>query len=199
MRYQEFKLIEDCIDFETAIALKEAEQPKKLPKMRWVRFVSWIGAIYHKLRETVSKDLKTATDMNGITIGEMLLLTSLQGEQLVYAVFSVLYGFTPAQVELLKTEDVYGTMNFARAELERIGKLFSAAKIDPRPEEERAGVNEMGKNSTLSLIDYISKRQGITLDDAAKMKWRTVLELLKIDKEAELYRRRLEAEYKKKK
>lgn len=198
MRYFDFKLIEDCIDLDTVNQLKALKAPKTLPKLRCVRLLTWIGAIYRKTKETLSNRIKTAKDLNGITIGEMLLIGSLKGDQLVYTIFSVLYGYTKEQVDQLQTEQVYGTLNFVRAEMERIGKLFEAVKVPPRPEEERAGVKEVGAGSSLSLIDYISKRQQITLDEASEMKWRTVLELLKIDRDAELYRRRLEQEYKKK-
>ena len=198
MRYGNFKLIEDCVDVDTIVQLKAVKQPKYLPKMRCIRFLQRIYAIYQYAKKRLSCAFKTAESLDSISIGEMLLISSLSGEALVYAIFRILYDFEPAQVDRLQTEHVYGTVNFVRTEMERIGKLFAAVKIEPRPEEERAGVSELGKNSILGMIDYIVKRQNISLDDAAKMRWKTVLDLLRIDKEAELYRRRLEAEYRKK-
>lgn len=198
MRFGYFKLIEDVVDVDTIVQLKAVNQPKYVPKMRCIRFLLRICAIYQKAKEKLSCRLKTAENLDGLSIGEMLLISSLSGEALVYAIFRILYDFEPSQVDRLQTEHVFGTINFVRTEMECIGKLFAAVKIEPRPEEERAGVSELGKNSILGMIDYIAKRQNISLDDAAKMRWKTVLDLLRIDKEAELYRRRLEAEYRKK-
>lgn len=139
---------------------------------------------------------KCPENLNGLTIGEIMDLSEMQGDSL--ALFrccaeKVLHYTIPEDAEImaLPASKVYGFINFVRAELERIKDLFDSIKREPTPEEEEAGISELNFGM-FGLLDSYALRMRITRhDEAAQTPWLNVFAALRIDYKTGEYRKRL--------
>lgn len=138
---------------------------------------------------------KCPENLNSLTIGEIMDLSEMQGDSL--ALFRVcaekVLHCTPEDADVLKlpAPKVYGFINFARSELERIKGLFDTLKTEPTPEEQEAGINDLNFGM-FGMLDSYALRMGITShDEAAKTPWLNVFACLRIDNATREYRKRL--------
>lgn len=197
MKYYELTQVWNCIDQQTIAQLNALQRPesirKRRPEQPIVTFIAWLKVAKHRIANWWKGRVDVPKTLDDISIGQVLLLSSTNDTTLA---FKELLGMEDAQIALLDVEEAVGFLNFVRAELERINKRLATAKAEPTPEEKAAGVGQIGSEvGTFGTIDYISKRMGITHDAAADMNWRRVEAMMLLDRDNELFRRRLQEQY----
>lgn len=136
-------------------------------------------------------------NLNTITYGQLDDFSRIDqdNEDPAAKVFAILIGITPEQVYKLNVFDVFGVINFVRAELERINKLFSSIKVTHTPEEIAAGVEDLNFG-TFGVIDWYAKRMGITnQDEVYSVAWIRIYTCMKNDNEKVEYEQRLNKQY----
>lgn len=197
MKYYELTQVWNCIDQQTIKQLNALQRPesirKRRPEQPIVTFIAWLKVARHRIANWWKGRVDVPKTLDDISIGQVLLLSSTTDTTLA---FKELLGMEDAQIALLDVEEAVGFLNFVRAELERINKRLATAKAEPTPEEKAAGVGQIGSEvGTFGTIDYIAKRMGITHDAAADMNWRRVEAMMLLDRDNELFRRRLQEQY----
>lgn len=91
--------------------------------------------------------------------------------------------------------DVFGFVNFCRAELERINKLFEAVAPTHTSEEIAAGIEDLNFG-TFGVIDWYARRMGITnQDEVYSVAWVRIYTCMKNDNEQSEYEKRLNKQY----
>lgn len=136
-------------------------------------------------------------NLNTITYGQLDDFSRIDHdkEDPAVKVFSILMGLEPEQVYQLNVFDVFGVINFVRAELDRINKLFASIKVTHSPEEIAAGVEDLNFG-TFGVIDWYAKRMGITnQDEVYSVAWIRIYTCMKNDNEKSEYEQRLNKQY----
>lgn len=91
--------------------------------------------------------------------------------------------------------DVFGVVNFVRAELERINSLFASISVSHSAEELAAGIEDLNFG-TFGVIDWYAKRMGITnQDEVFNVAWIRIYTCMKNDNEKAEYERRLNKQF----
>lgn len=187
----------DIATEDTNARLASLTRPESLKFSRLRAFKRKAGQLIGRALETLTAARKTPADLDGLEIGKYLYLSTLDGEAYVFAVFEVLGGITREDALELRTEDAVGFLNFARRGLGEIAEAIAAQRIEPTPDERAAGSEELD-GGVFGMLDYISRRQHISHEEAERLPWPTVVAMLKADKDAELYRRKLQKQLTKK-
>lgn len=110
--------------------------------------------------------IEVPENLNAITYGQLDDFSRIDqnSQDPAVGVFSILLGLSPEKVYSLNVFDVFGVINFVRAELDRINKLFASIKVTHSSEEIAAGVEELNFG-TFGVLDWYAKRMGITNQD----------------------------------
>lgn len=194
--YGELTLVWDSLTAESVERLNALKRPRKIAYKRVTlpRLVNYTAKALKWLKTKIKGEIVPPENLNGITIGELLVLTASRDPA---EPFRVILGLDDWQISELSIAQSIGFINFIRSELERINALFADAHAEPTPEEKQAGVAEVGKSvGSFALLDYVAKRCGITHDEAERLPWPRVLAMMRLDRDAELFRRALQDVYK---
>lgn len=136
-------------------------------------------------------------NLNTITYGQLDDFSRIgqSEEDPAVKVFSILLGLEAPQVYDMNVFDVFGTLNFVKAELERINALFASIKVTHTSEEIAAGVEDLNFG-TFGVIDWYAKRMGITnQDEVYNVAWIRIYTCMKNDNEKAEYEQRLNKQY----
>lgn len=166
-------------------------------KRMWpLRLYRSLSGLFANLRRWIYGEVEVPTTLDDCSIGTILTLSQSTDPN---DAFTELLGLTQEQIALLDAEEAVGFLNFVRSELERINRLLASAKVEPTAEERQAGVEEIGRSvGSFATIDHLARRCGLTHDQAFELKWKRVLAMYMLDRDAELFRRRLTEVYRKK-
>lgn len=197
MRFYDFLLVSDITTEETNERLKGLTRPQSLKFSRVRAFRRKAGQLIGRVLGALSGRRKTPENLDALEIGKYLYLSTLEGEDFVFEVFSVIGGLTKEDALDLRTEDAVGFLNFARSGLEEISEAIAAQRIEPTADEKAAGSEDLD-GGVFGMLDYLSRRQRISHEEAERLPWPTVVAMLKADKDAELYRRKLQKQLTKK-
>lgn len=134
--------------------------------------------------------------LNTITYGQLDDLSRIgENEDPAVRVFKILLDMSAPEVYMLNVFDVFGFLNFAREELERINNLFASIETSHTPEEISAGVEDL-HFGTFGVIDWYAKRMGITnQDEVYDVAWIRIYTCMKNDNEQTEYEKRLNKQY----
>lgn len=165
---------EKCLE-ETLKRLNEAEKP------------DWLFE-----RETLG-------DFNLITFGQYSDLCDALGNEnhleMMRDIIKVMYEVTDEAIDAESAYDVWGYVNFAISEVQRINKLFGSIKMEYTEQEKKAGIERM-QFGTFGILDWYSKRMGIVDQNLVNNeKWVRLYQCMKNDNEEALYNRRLQKVY----
>lgn len=166
-------------------------------KRMWpLRLHRSLSGLFARLRRWICGEVEVPASLDDCSIGTILTLS--QGDP--NDAFRELLGLSEEQIALLDAEEAVGFLNFVKSELERINRLLASARVEPTAEERQAGVEEIGREvGSFATIDHLAKRCGITHDQAFELKWKRVLAMYMLDRDSELFRRRLTEVYRNKK
>lgn len=165
-------------------------------KRMWpLRLYRSLSGLFASLRRWIYGEVKVPATLDDCSIGTILTLSQSTDPN---DAFRELLGLSEEQIALLDAEEAVGFLNFVRSELERINQLLASAKVEPTAEERQAGVEEIGRSvGSFATIDHLARRCGLTHDQAFELKWKRVLAMYMLDRDAELFRRRLTEVYRK--
>ncbi len=135
-------------------------------------------------------------NLNTITYGQLDDLSRItQGHDPAVQVFKILLDIDAQEVYQMNVFDVFGFVNFCRAELERINKLFEAVAPTHTSEEIAAGIEDLNFG-TFGVIDWYARRMGITnQDEVYSVAWVRIYTCMKNDNEQSEYEKRLNKQY----
>lgn len=199
MKFKEYLLIADSVTEETQERMKRLDPPKSLKKSLWRRFLAKVVELFAIAKNALRCGYLVPSDLNGLGIGKYLYLSDIlqnEAERFPIACFNELAGLTDYEVLELPTEQAVGYLNFVAKELAKIAEAIASQSMEATAQERNAGVERL-PNGAFALLDYIARRQRITIAEAERTQWPMVVAMLQADKEAELYRRRLQKQYSK--
>lgn len=139
---------------------------------------------------------ETPDNLNTITYGQLDDLSRISDkEDPATRSMEILLGIDPVDVYQANVFDVFGCVNFVRAELERINGLFSSIKVTHTSEEIAAGVEDLSFG-TFGVIDWYARRMGITdHNEVYSIPWIRIYTCMKNDNEKSEYESRLHKQY----
>ena len=198
MKYFELNQMWGLLKPSMLAELEEVGRPKTVRfKRLWaLRLYRSLIGHFASLRRWIRGEVEVPASLDDCSIGTILTLS--QGDH--NDAFRELLGLSEEQIALLDAEEAVGFLNFVKSELERINRLLASARVEPTAEERQAGVEEIGREvGSFATIDHLAKRCGITHDQAFELKWKRVLAMYMLDRDSELFRRRLTEVYRNKK
>lgn len=138
-------------------------------------------------------------DFNLITFGQYSdLCDALEGKnhiEVIRDVVRVMYDVTDDEIDAESAYDVWGFVNFAIDEVQRINRLFGSIKMDYTEQEKKAGIERL-QFGTFGILDWYSKRMGIVDQNLVNNeKWVRIFQCMKNDNEEAAYNRRLQKVY----
>lgn len=170
MNTYEFLIIEECLDAESRAAFLDAPKP-----------------------DAVGGRPVPAT-LDEIKVGQFIELVEMKE---AYDILTVpcreLLHMSDKEVMDADAMEVWGFSRWCVSEVARIGALFEQCRVEPTPEEMRAGVDAL-HYGWFGLIDYYAQRMGI-IDHDYVLKRVGVMRLwqcLKMDADRRKYERRLQ-------
>ena len=137
--------------------------------------------------------IEVPTDLNGLTMGQLLTLGGLKGDNdSVYTITETVLGIDQEQTNNARATDVVLLVGWVTTQVQRINKLFESTTTKPTSEEVRAGVKEL-KFGLFGLVDWYAKRMGISdHDQVMQVPWLRVYKCLDMDNKTNQYKRKLE-------
>ena len=109
-------------------------------------------------------------DLNGLTMGQLAEIISCDKDDMVKTL-CIITGATMDEIIKEPYERVVGLLNFATAEIRRIGDMFKQLDNGYTKEELEAGVEDLNFG-IFGTIDWYARRMGITDHDAVmKIRW----------------------------
>ena len=195
MKLHELLTIYELLDEQSRQKLDEITRPATItkPKVWWWRAWEAAKTTTRRMRLWWRNQIAIPETLDELTIGQVLLLSQTSDPTLA---FKELLHLDDAEIALLDIQEAVGFINFVNRELKRINELLARAHAKPTPEEAEAGADQIGKDvGTFATIDYIAKRCSISHDQAAEMSWRRVYAMMVLDRDNELFRRRLQKVY----
>lgn len=199
MKYYELNQMWGLLNPSMLAELEEVGRPKTVRfKRLWaLRLYKSLIGYFSSLRRWICGEVEVPATLDDCSIGTILTLSQSTDPN---DAFSELLGLSEEQIALLDAEEAVGFLNFVKSELERINRLLASARVEPTAEERQAGVEEIGREvGSFATIDHLAKRCGITHDQAFELKWKRVLAMYMLDRDSELFRRRLTEVYRNKK
>lgn len=194
------------------MAKKKQEKPKqKKKRMKLTTYGEFlllypccVGEHQKELLDTLSQaerpafvcGKETPANLNMITYGQLDDLSRIANSQdPAVEVFKILMGIEAPEVYQMNVFDVFGFMNFAKAEVERINKLFASISATHTSEEISAGIEDLNFG-TFGIIDWYARRMGITnQDEVYSVAWVRIYTCMKNDNEQAEYEKRLNKQY----
>lgn len=141
----------------------------------------------------------TLENFNLITFGQYSdLCDALEGEnhiEVIKNIIHTMYDVTDEDIDNESAYDIWGYVNFAVAEIQRINKLFGSIKMEYTEQEKKAGIERL-QFGTFGILDWYSKRMGIVDQNLVNNeKWVRIFQCMKNDNDEALYNRRLQKVY----
>lgn len=136
--------------------------------------------------------VKTPENLNEMTVGQMLDLSSLKdASEMFFKVCEVLLGLTMEQTANTSALEVVRFVGWVLGRVKEINRLFEKAKGNPTPEELRAGVTKLNFG-VFGMIDWYAKRMGITdHEEVMRVPWLRLYKCLDMDNKMNEYQKRL--------
>lgn len=193
--FGELILVWDSLSADSVKRLNGLKRPRKIAPKRLslARLINWSTNAYNSLKRKIKGEMDVPTNLNGLSIGELLTLMQSTDPALP---FELILHLDRIQIALLPIAESVGFLNFIKSELERINALFDGAKTEPTAEEKQAGCANVGKSvGSFGMIDYVAKRCACSHEEAERMPWPRVLAMMRLDRDTELYKRALQDVY----
>ena len=125
--------------------------------------------------------VKTPTNLNNMTIGQLLQLSQLTEQDSITGVCRILLGIPAVKLMRCKAVEVIMFVAWVMGEVEKINRLFSKLQVKRTEDEIKAGFDKID-NGAFGLIDWYAKRMGIhDHEEAQKVSWLVVYQCMKID------------------
>ena len=135
--------------------------------------------------------VRTPSTLNDMSIGQLLQLSQLQEQDVIFGICRVLLGIPAHKLLRLKATEVILFVAWVMGEVERINKLFSKLQVKRTDDEIKAGFDKID-NGAFGLIDWYAKRMGIhDHEEAQKVSWLIVYQCMKIDHDYFICQRKL--------
>lgn len=135
--------------------------------------------------------VKTPTDLNNMTIGQLLQLSQLTEQDSITGVCRILLGIPADKLMRCKAVEVIMFVAWVMGEVEKINRLFSKLQVKRTEDEIKAGFDKID-NGAFGLIDWYAKRMGIhDHEEAQKVSWLVVYQCMKIDHDYFICNRKL--------
>lgn len=137
-------------------------------------------------------DVTTPTNLDDMTIGQMVQLSTLQTDgEMFYKVCEVLLSMNPEVVNVCKATEVVSFVGWVYGRIEKINALFDKAKRKPTDKEIRAGINKL-QFGIFGMIDWYALRMGITdHEEVMRVPWMRVYQCLSMDNQKQEFEKRL--------
>lgn len=142
---------------------------------------------------------ETAENFNLITFGQYSdLCDALDNDNhidVIKNIIKVMYDVTDDDIDNESAYDIWGYVNFAIEETQRINKLFGSIKMEYTEQEKKAGISQL-QFGTFGILDWYSKRMGIVDQNLVNNeKWVRIFQCMKNDNDEAMYNRRLQKVY----
>lgn len=135
--------------------------------------------------------VRTPSTLNDMSIGQLLQLSQLQEQDVIFGICRVLLGIPAHKLLRLQATEVILFVAWVMGEVERINKLFSKLQVKRTDDEIKAGFDKID-NGAFGLIDWYAKRMGIhDHEEAQKVSWLIVYQCMKIDHDYFICQRKL--------
>ena len=135
--------------------------------------------------------VRTPSTLNDMSIGQLLQLSQLQEQDVIFGICRVLLGIPAHKLLRLQATEVVLFVAWVMGEVERINKLFSKLQVKRTDDEIKAGFDKID-NGAFGLIDWYAKRMGIhDHEEAQKVSWLIVYQCMKIDHDYFICQRKL--------
>lgn len=135
--------------------------------------------------------VRTPSTLNDMSIGQLLQLSQLQEQDVIFGICRVLLGIPAHKLLRLQATEVILFVAWVMGEVERINKLFSKLQVKRTDDEIKAGFDKID-NGAFGMIDWYAKRMGIhDHEEAQKVSWLIVYQCMKIDHDYFICQRKL--------
>lgn len=137
-------------------------------------------------------DRETPKDLDGMTMGQMLTLSSCKdGWNVFYLVCREFMGMTDEETDRADAAQVVMFVGWASKKVKDMNELFSKIKATRTTEEMKAGADRLDFGA-FGLVDWYAKRMGIRdHDEVMDVPCLRVYQCLKMDNERNEYEKRL--------
>lgn len=138
----------------------------------------------------------TPADLNELSMGQLIELTSLQDNNNSFAeVCRIVLGLDAQQVAKARAVDVVRFVGWVVGEAERINKMFECAEARPSKEEEQAGIKKL-RFGLFGMLDWYARRMNIQdHDQVLAVPWMRVWRCLDMDNKTNQFNKRLQEIY----
>lgn len=137
------------------------------------------------------------SDLNDLTIGELIHLQSIKGDN-IFEPIEIITNLRAEMLYKVKAFDVIAYVAMIRNEVERINKLFESVKHKPTAEERQAGIEGINSGA-FGILDWYARRMGIVDHEAVEyVPWVRIYKCMEIDFQNSKFERRLRDIYAKK-
>lgn len=135
--------------------------------------------------------VRTPLTLNDMTIGQLMQLSQLQEQDVIFGVCRILLGIPAHKLLRLQAVEVILFVAWVMGEVEKINRLFSKLQVKRTDDEIKAGFDKIDSGA-FGLIDWYAKRMGIhDHEDAQKVSWLIVYQCMKIDHDYFICQRKL--------
>jgi len=138
--------------------------------------------------------IDTLPDLNGLTLGELIELQSIDFESMKDLMLippKILLKLPEKKLLLERAETLLAFSFWCLNEVKNISEMFGQCGVKPTPEEVEAGIDRLTTDS-FTLVDYYALRMGYhDHAEVEKVPWVRVYRCYKADAESKEFERRL--------
>ncbi len=137
-------------------------------------------------------DVSTPEDLNELTIGQIISLSSTNGNEPFYHICDIILGIKPKEVDKARAIDVVRFVGWVFSEVKKINKLFESTSVKPTQDEEKAGIKKLNFG-LFGMLDWYAKRMGyVNHDDVLDVGWMRIYKCLDMDAKNTMFQRKLQ-------
>lgn len=162
--------------------------------------LEWIEGMKSAERPVAIAGKHVPEDLSTISYGMLDdLMSSADADDPAAECAKVLLELTDEEVYNAPARDVFGLSNFCASEIKRINKIFEAIEPAYTQEEISAGVKELSFGF-FGVLDWYARRMGIQdQNNVSNVAWFRIWQCMKNDNDIDIYQRRLQKQYMRKK
>lgn len=160
----------------------------------------WIEGLKSAERPVSIAGKTVPADLSAISYGMLDdMISAGHSDEPVTECAKALLDLTDEEIFAAPACDIFGLCNFCAKEIIRINRLFDSIRPAYSQEEISAGVRELNFGF-FGALDWYARRMGISdQNEVAEVAWFRIWQCMKNDNDLDVYHRRLQKQYMRKK